>query len=340
MKQDTLVSVIIPAYNAQPYIEKCVDSILASTYKNIEVIVVDDGSSDSTVSICRSINDSRLTVIEAQHGGVSNARNIGIKNSGGGYLLFVDSDDWVSKDIISHLVSITEEYKSDVTIGNYSFVYNDHSVLAADTQTDIVEFRGDKTKDYLRMFMLKGYAEYKPYPALGQPIGTLYSAELIKQNGIQFPVGLQYKEDVIFNLYAGYYSHSVVWVNKSLYFYNKQNESSLTSGGDKGNKLSHILEDFKYRNEFAEKFMKDDLLFKRGLQQYMIKTFCKIIVPSCIKSNDFAECKKIYQLSYVKNAFDVESIGELSSTEKGMFWMCKFSLHLYYGIMKVVFTGK
>lgn len=115
------ISVIIPVYNIQDYLSKCVDSILNQTYKNIQVILVDDGSKDSSPQICDSYKekDSRVVVIHKENGGVSSARNVGVERADGDYITFVDSDDYLEPDTYKKLLEAAETYSLDVTACGY-----------------------------------------------------------------------------------------------------------------------------------------------------------------------------------------------------------------------------
>lgn len=114
-----LVSVIIPVYNAEKTIQRCVESIINQSYIDIQVILVDDGSTDSSLNLCKKIanKDSRFIVIEKKNGGVSSARNCGIENSKGKYLMFLDSDDWLEEKMIERYVCLISEYCADIVIG-------------------------------------------------------------------------------------------------------------------------------------------------------------------------------------------------------------------------------
>ena len=114
---DKLISVVIPVYNRETTLRKCVDSILAQTYENIEVILVNDGSTDRSEDICRSYEqaDSRVSVISKANGGLSSARNAGIDGSHGEYLFFVDSDDWIDSDTLEVLLKTALRKDTDVT---------------------------------------------------------------------------------------------------------------------------------------------------------------------------------------------------------------------------------
>ncbi|MBQ7999661.1 MAG: glycosyltransferase family 2 protein [Ruminococcus sp.] len=127
MKSQPLVSVVIPVYNAENYIRTCIEQILSQTYKNMEIIFVDDGSTDNSRRICLEYadKDSRIVVYSKENGGVSSARNMGIEKATGDFLLFLDSDDWLENDAISKLVSACTENTADVVIFEYSVDYPD-----------------------------------------------------------------------------------------------------------------------------------------------------------------------------------------------------------------------
>lgn len=119
MKQDILISVIVPVYNVEKYLPKCVDSILNQTYRNLEVILVDDGTKDASDAICDAYaqKDPRVKVIHKENGGLSSARNAGIDIAQGEYLGFVDSDDWIEPDMYETLLSLAEKYRVKMVCG-------------------------------------------------------------------------------------------------------------------------------------------------------------------------------------------------------------------------------
>ena len=106
MEQSALISVIVPVYNVEPYLPRCIDSILAQTYSNLEVILVDDGAKDASGAICDDYagKESRIKVIHKENGGLSSARNAGIDIARGEYLAFVDSDDWIEPDAYEYML--------------------------------------------------------------------------------------------------------------------------------------------------------------------------------------------------------------------------------------------
>ena len=112
MDQDILISVIVPVYNVEEYLPRCVDSLLSQTYEKLEIILVDDGTKDASDKICDAYaaRDPRVKVIHKENGGLSSARNAGIDIASGEYLAFVDSDDWIEPDTYAHMLGIALKY--------------------------------------------------------------------------------------------------------------------------------------------------------------------------------------------------------------------------------------
>lgn len=122
MNRETLISVIVPVYNVEHFLPRCVDSILAQTHKNLEIILVDDGAKDRSGAICDeyAVKDPRVTVIHKENGGLSSARNAGLDAARGEYIAFVDSDDWIEPEMYGHMLSLMEKYDAGlVCAGRY-----------------------------------------------------------------------------------------------------------------------------------------------------------------------------------------------------------------------------
>ena len=152
------VSVIVPIYNVEPYLKKCVDSIINQSYTNLEIILVDDGSTDSSGLLCEELakNDDRITVVHKNNGGLSDARNAGLDISTGDYIGFVDSDDYIDSDFFEILVKNIEEYNADVSCCRYTNVWengrkepigNDDSLSVYEGKVALKEYLYAKTMD-------------------------------------------------------------------------------------------------------------------------------------------------------------------------------------------------
>ena len=121
MENEIKVSIVVPIYNAEKFLTTTVDSIIAQTYKNIEIILVNDGSTDGSLALCQTFleKDKRIKVVDKQNGGVSSARNCGIHTASGEFIMFVDSDDLIEKDACEKLVKNAIATKSDIVFCNY-----------------------------------------------------------------------------------------------------------------------------------------------------------------------------------------------------------------------------
>ena len=147
-----LISIVVPIYNGKDYVHRCIDTIIAQTYKNIEVVIVNDGSTDDSGRICDEIakKDKRIKVIHKKNGGLSTARNIGIENCSGKYIGFVDADDWIEKDMYSYLYSLINNSNADVAEIALSIEYNYTQINKPNKSIKVCTLAG---KDILRQYL-------------------------------------------------------------------------------------------------------------------------------------------------------------------------------------------
>ena len=128
-----MISVIINVYNGEKYIKKCLDSVINQTYKDLDILIINDGSTDNTLSICESYNDKRIRIISTENKGLSLSRNVGIDNAKGEYIYFIDSDDYIESDTIEYLYNLITKYSKDISackqlmIYDYDFNFNQAS---------------------------------------------------------------------------------------------------------------------------------------------------------------------------------------------------------------------
>ena len=168
---EKLVSVIIPAYNIEDYIGRCLDSVLSQTYKNLEIIVIDDGSSDRTGEILDDYEkkNHRMKVIHKENGGVSSARNIGIDRANGDYIGFVDGDDRVNPKLFETLVKLINGENADIAHCGYQMVFPDRVDYYYNTGKRVIQTKEQGLKDLLAGEMIE--------PAL---YNKLYKRELFE----------------------------------------------------------------------------------------------------------------------------------------------------------------
>lgn len=228
------ISIIVPAYKVEKYIEKCIGSICAQSYGNLEIILVEDGSPDGTARICDELaaKDERILVIHKENGGASQARNTGMAAATGKYICFVDGDDWVEPDMCEKAMSAMEKHSADVVMWSYIREYKDKPLPKIIYPEERI-FAGEGVQKELkqRIIGLSGTELAHPENAdsLSTVWGKLYKTEIL--SGLEFIdidiVGAN--EDKLFNIDVFARAQKAVFINECLYHYRKDNTSSLTS---------------------------------------------------------------------------------------------------------------
>ena len=185
---EDLISIIVPVYNVEKYIKKCIDSIINQTYKNLEIILVDDGSPDNCGKICDEYaeKDKRIKVIHKENGGLSDARNAGIKIARGCYIGFVDSDDWIDKNMYEKLYKTLKEKDADIACCKLIRYKNTIEKISKKFDGRIVEY---DQRQYIKKFFKIDSQECVYYAW-----NKLYKRQVIDKE--QYPIGLT-SEDVV-----------------------------------------------------------------------------------------------------------------------------------------------
>lgn len=235
----TILSVIVPVYRVEEYLERCINSIINQTIKNIEIILVDDGSPDNCPKICDKYAkiDSRIQVIHKKNGGLSDARNVGIDHAKGKYIAFVDSDDWIESNMYEELIFAAEYYNSEIAECSFRYIYSDKSVDEM-----------GKTGGYVlynNLEALKSEMEWGYFKCVAW--NKVYNAVLF-QDGKRYPVG-KYHEDEFFTHKVFYEAKQLVYVDKILYNYEQSRTDSITGMPFNENNLD-VLEALQERMEF------------------------------------------------------------------------------------------
>ena len=217
MNNDPLISIIIPCFNAEKTLEKCLESVVQQSYANLEIIIIDDGSTDETSLIYNKFqsNDERILVLKQQNSGVSKARNTGVKAATGDYICFVDSDDWAELNYCSELYSLLVGENADISIVEASYEDENGNVLCSKPISDEKIFDGNRA-----LVLLLEDQEIQSHPW-----GKLFKADLLKN--VHFPENLKCFEDysTLFKIFNK--AVKVVKSNEKLYHY-IQREDSLS----------------------------------------------------------------------------------------------------------------
>lgn len=275
-----LISIIVPVYKVEPYLERCVCSIVSQTYKNLEIILVDDGSPDRCGEICEAFakKDGRIRVYHKENGGLSDARNFGVERSSGKYIAFIDSDDYIAMNYIEYLLNLLNKHNADIAC-----CYN------TQTYGDTADYR---TNDEIpNECLLTGKEACRKlfgdlYSVLVTAWGKLYRSDIAKK--YPFPVGKLHEDEATTCKY--YYEADRVAVgNECLYAYFQNsvgimNTIGNTLNSDKIWSLEHRAEFFEERNEkklakiawnaLYNSFVRDSIN-NQGRSDHIIKTFAK-----------------------------------------------------------------
>ena len=217
------ITVIVPVYNVEHYLDKCLDSLINQTYKNLEIIVINDGSTDNSGIICQEYaqKDNRIIYIEKENGGLSDARNVGLDKMTGSYVTFIDSDDWVESDYVEVLYNKLIEYQADIAIGNY-YSYNEDEAMYYFNING--ESYYEKLYDNISIFEnLYDSKQMKSF-SLISACGKLYKAKLF--DDIRFDKG-KLGEDGYINQKLYLLVQKVIYINQGLYAY-RQRSGSIT----------------------------------------------------------------------------------------------------------------
>lgn len=216
-----LISVIVPVYRVEKYLERCVKSILSQTYKNLEVILVDDGSPDQCPAICDACaeKDARVKVIHQENKGLSGARNAGIDAASGEYLAFVDSDDYVSPHFIEELYQLLQD--TGCAIGQCRFSYVKGDGLVEESDSAFCIYRGESLMEQL-------YGPEEKATCFVVAWNKLYRAELFKETGIRYPEG-RIHEDEATTYRLFHEAKKLAFLDRALYGYYTENGGSITS---------------------------------------------------------------------------------------------------------------
>ena len=306
-----MISVIVPVYNVESYLEECLESILKQTHKNLEIILVDDESTDKSGNICDlySEKDNRIKVIHKKNGGLSSARNEGLKIATGKYISFVDSDDFLlDENVYSEMINIIEKENSDLVHGDALKYYSDDKKESLNNLKSRDNFIGTIDSETLFLMSLNRII-YAPVWL------NLYKRELLDLNKLYFREGV-YHEDEEFTPRVLLAAKNVSIYKKEFYGY-RQRENSIMSSGDSPKKGKDIIEIAEVLAPYVEKIENKEL--KKEFGEYI----SKFIIYTALKY-------KFNDLS--NNQIDIAIKHSYSKNMRVRARLMKINLKLFYHI--------
>lgn len=312
-----LITVVVPVYNAENYLSECIESIIKQTYKNWELILVNDGSSDSSDTICKKYvtKDERIRYISKENGGVSSARNAGIASAKGNYIAFVDSDDFISEIMLSELIA----QKADFAMCGYELF--DDFTKSSSLRYECHELHGDIAKLAINI------SEYLSPPFLLGPCFKLFRMEIINNNNFCFPLELSYGEDAVF-VFEYLQKCSTISINSQVgYSYRKHGNMTLSSKFRKdkidiNKRINNLIENFMSIHMASNT---NEVVSNRLLNNFVSYT------QELIKSElPFLEKKQIFYKKYKEYRCDFAQPKRLSQRMVVLAGNCDFLYWIIY----------
>lgn len=233
-----LVSVIVPIYKVEPYLRRCLESIVNQSYRNLEIILIDDGSPDKCPQICDeyAAKDNRIKVIHKENGGLSDARNVGLNICKGQYISFVDSDDWIDEHFFENLLSSTTNNEADIVVASCKYVTDNPAYSEKKFSTKKGEI---KYEDILQEIFIQRN------PSFVAAWGKIFSHKIISQ--FKFPIG-KIHEDEYLNYQWFYKAKKIVYEARSTYFYVLRPDS-ITGTHSNYNKIDIMHQQYQFFHE-------------------------------------------------------------------------------------------
>lgn len=272
------VSIIIPVYNAELYLPRCIESILKQTFNDFEVILINDGSTDNSYFICKEYmnKDKRIKLINQENRGVSYARNQGIAGALGDYIMFVDSDDTIEEDMVDYLYSLIRRSDYEVAVCDYTLYKNGYCNKKKVNKV-VLEYSGND--NIMDEYVLSNKFRYSP-------VNKLYKKSLLIKNDIRFLTEIKYSEDAIFNYEVFSMVNKLIYSNEPKYNYYLNENSTVAKVTGK-------------RLDVLEGIVKIYDLVKKKYPRHISKISNNYVESSVAIIIDIINEKKVFEKKYI-----------------------------------------
>ena len=353
--KDLLISVVVPVYNAEKFISRSIESVLSQSYDCLELLLVNDGSTDSSKKICEgyALSDKRVKVISQENKGPSAARNAGINRSSGEFIFFLDADDFISGNTLELLVNEYNECHADLVMANFQKLSIKGDVLKQSVSfhpnNELFEGVVETLSNENIVYYVRNFLKHPSNHLISYCWARLYKSSIIKENGILANENMRLFEDYVFNLEYLRYTKEIVFVNENLYTYSMHEnhvsasmailnaESLLHDMNVFRNKTRIFLRDAKLRNVNAEKEIGHTLIHYVII--FLVRS-CRQITESN-KKNISDEISQIVDAPIIRDSLKYYSPGKGNSRVLPFLMKCKlidlimrvcrFKAHKRYG---------
>lgn len=337
----SLISVIVPVYNSAVYLTECLDNLKNQNFKNVEFIIINDGSLDSSGEIIDNYaqNDSRFIIIHKNNEGVSAARNDGLKIAKGEFVFFCDSDDILAENALEKLYQKAMAENADIVIGDYIAFHENRKKAYSYFSHEFSTKEKSIIEQIQQMVLYRGYSPYYTKDCgylFSTPWGFLIKKEIFEKNNIEFPRDLNYYEDGVALLKIFEFASSVAYIKEQVYLYRITKNSLCHSEGsdliEKCSKvscyISNFISEFNKGNEFTNAYYARMIFFlkKIALKSFFIKEF---------PGSFFKKYKGFKQLviskEYKKATQNIKHL-KLKESEKYFGYVLRFRLTFFYAL--------
>ncbi len=311
-----MISIIIPVYNTQKYIIKCLDSIVKQTYQDFEVLLVNDGSTDASAQIIAGyIRDNQLEsfhLIHKENGGVSSARNLGLEHARGQWIAFIDSDDWVESGFLQNMIDGLQQYPADFCMSGYQKFH---------------EYNGTYTIGESPAFAYGDIKDTLPKFNVIPPCSKLYSAAIIKNNYIRFDTSILVGEDRAFNLDYMCHTRTLLITESSEYIYRIHGGSATT----RVVRPHHKRGLSQHAVAFWKHYEADDIILNAFKASYRVANvlldsmLCDIL--NAVIDHDTAKYRELVCDPVTRLIVNNFHHAEAPITEKSLVFLVKYHLH-------------
>ncbi len=341
------ISIIIPIYNAEEYLRECLDSAVNQTLKDIEIILVDDGATDSSPSICDeyAAKDERVRVIHKENGGVCDARNVGMAETKTKWFTFLESDDWLPLDACEKLVEKAKVYNADFVLGTYYKVSTSGKTVKHPFDKEEMVFSSDEERLFLSESILGLVKSRLRRPdnvdSLLTDTAKLFSTEIVRRNDLKWVSRKEIYSDCLdFLLRYSLLSSKAVYFDEPIYFYRRTNVGSQTAGYRKD-----TLKLWLIQFDALEKLISENRL--DSLRGAYYSRVCFSIIPiggnayrTGNRKDAMREVKEALNQPIYKTAFKNFKISALPLKYRPLFFFAKRKLYWLFYEMTVVMRKK
>lgn len=319
------ISVVVPIYNAEKYLNRCLNSLINQSYKNIEILLINDGSDDLSGYICDNAarNDDRIKVIHKKNTGVSDARNYGIDIATGEFICFIDSDDMLEEEALEYLYKILKKSNADVSCCGMKTYKN--NILISNISSE------EKISEYIEEDIIKNYSESGIF--LYSVCNKLYSLKIIKNYRCRFLNQIRYAEDALFNFFVFKECKKVVLSNQRMYRY-------YINGSSTVNKVTTRRLDILNAQIEMYKFLKKNYCkYYENITKQFINSSIAILIDIARENTRIEHKELINKLMEIinSNKFILKNKIKVKNKEKFLFALLRINPYFFVYIYELRF---